>query len=407
MLLIKLAYRNVLRNKRRTIIATIAIGIGLASLIFMDAISYGSLENMIESATASLSGHAQIHQENFTKTYDIEKVIKNSKNIMKDLAKETIISNYSPRTKSYAMLNSAYDSASVMLIGINPNKELGLSEISKAILKGKYLDNKNQNQIIIGKKLAKKLDVNIGDKIVITVAQANTGELSQEMFRLSGLFAFGINEIDKNTVFINLDKSKKLLNIGQNIHEIAIKFKDIKMGINYQLPFWDKYSKNGNISEGWGKLFPQLYSMIDLTGFSILIFVLILFSIIAIGIVNTLFMSLYERMFEFGILKAIGTRPFDLGLLVVLESSIIGLFSIVFGLIIAAGFIYYFDIFGINYTGLEFGGVTIKHLVYPVISIFRFSMYTLSLVLFTILCGIYPAFYASKITPAKAIKKTL
>ena len=406
-LFILLAWRNLFRNKRRTILSGLAIGIGLAALIVYDALMIGIKENMVRSATDFFPGEAQIHLEGFRTTFESESLINNSREILDNLQKEKIVKSFAPRTMSFAMATSPSDVASVMLYGVDPQKELELSEIKEVMTEGKYLDALDEDKVVIGKKMAKNLGVEVGDRIVITVAQVKTGELSQEMFRVGGIFSFGINQMDSGVAFIKLNRARKLLNIGEGIHEIALKFYDIGSAENQGLSFWKEYSKYGNETVGWNILFKELDSLIKMMRFSLVLSAFLLFSIVALGIVNTLFMSLYERMFEFGVLRAIGTRPSRMAFMVVLEACSLAIISIIIGMLLGYAVTFVMSKVGIDYRGYEFNKVTIKDMLYPVIKTYQYIVYPMLLFIFTAIVGLYPALYAAKLTPAKAMRKSL
>jgi len=403
---IKLAWRNVLRNKRRTILAGTAIGIGLAALIFTDAFIIGMEQNMVRSATSSFLGEGQIHQASFRETLEVDKTINNLEQVKSNLRQESIVKGFTLRTMAFGMITSAANVNSISLVGINPDAEKNLSQIDDAIIKGKYLSENEPNSIVIGKKLAENLEVDLEDRVVVTVAQARTGDLSQEMFRISGIYYFNTPDIDSGMAFIPLEKSQEMLGIGNNAHEIAIKFTDIKYGQDKELPFWSKYSQYGNETLGWIKIFPELEIMFKFTQFSIYVTAIILFGVVAFGIINTLFMSLYERMFEFGVLRAIGTGPFRMAQLILLEAGSLAIISIICGSIL--GFIITYTVMktGIDYRGIEMVGVTIRDLIYPVLTIKQFVIYPFWLFLFTIITALYPALYAARISPAKAMRKS-
>lgn len=403
---IKLAWRNVLRNKRRTILAGTAIGIGLAALIFTDAFIIGMEQNMVRSATSSFLGEGQIHQAGFRETLEVDKTINNLEQVKSNLKKESIVKGFTLRTMAFGMITSAANVNSISLVGINPDAEKNLSQIDDAIIKGKYLSENEPNSIVIGKKLAENLEVDLEDRVVVTVAQARTGDLSQEMFRISGIYYFNTPDMDSGMAFIPLEKSQEMLGIGNNAHEIAIKFTDIKYGQDKELPFWSKYSQYGNETLGWIKIFPELEIMFKFTQFSIYVTAIILFGVVAFGIINTLFMSLYERMFEFGVLRAIGTGPFRMAQLILLEAGSLAIISIICGSIL--GFIITYTVMktGIDYRGIEMVGVTIRDLIYPVLTLKQFVIYPFWLFLFTIITALYPALYAARISPAKAMRKS-
>jgi len=406
-LFIKLAWRNILRNKRRTIIAGTAIGLGLASMIFVDAFIIGFKRNLIQSVTSSFLGDGQIHRKGYRVSQEVELTIKNIDTIVSNLEKEEIVKNFTLRVMAFGMITSPADVNSVNVVGINPETEKTISQIDDAIEEGNFFEENNERDIIIGRKLAEILEVELGDRVVLTVAQAETGDLAQEMFRISGIYFFNIPEMDRAMAFIQLPRAQKMLNIGENVHEIALKFKDTNVGMNRDHQFFEKYSTGNNEAVGWVEIMPQLESAIKLSDISIYITALILFGVIALGIVNTLFMSLHDRMFEFGVLRAIGTRPLNIMRLIIFEAGSLSVVSIVLGNIIGFLITFLFTQIGIDYTGIEYVGVTFRELIYPVLTIEQFIKYPFWTFIFTIIVGIYPALHAARMKPAEAMRKSL
>jgi ABC-type lipoprotein release transport system permease subunit len=403
----RLAWRNLLRNKRRSFIAGTAIGIGLACLIFVDALWIGMEDNMVHSATASFMGEGQIHKEGFRNSQTVEETIVNSGQVLSELSEEPEIERFTPRVFSFAMISSAANLSAVSMIGIDPQTERHLSQIDDVLQKGTYFEGDNTRDILIGSKLAEILEVDLEDRLVLTVAQAITGDLSQEMFRVSGIYHFNINEMDRAMAFVRMPKAQEMLAIGDRIHEIAISFKNRDYGRDPTLPFWDRYSRNGNEALPWTELLPQLKAALDLSDFSILIIGFILFGIVALGIINTLFMSLYERMFEFGVLRAVGTRPFGIARLIVFEAGALAIVSILLGSVMGLVLTYVTARTGIDYTGIEFAGVTFRRLIYPVLQADQFTIYPIAVLVLTMLVGVYPAVYAARLTPARALRRSL
>ncbi len=404
---IKLAWRNLFRNKRRTILAGLMIGLGLAAMITVDAITIGTIDNMISTATASFLGEGQIHRDGFRKTFEVEKIIANGPALFEKLKKDPLIRQAAPRTAAFGMLTSPANVQSVMLYGIDPALERDLSKIDDLLVSGDYLSSADEPKILIGEKLAGLLEVGLGDKIVVTVAQAHSGELSQELFRVGGIFKFGSRQMDGGMAFIPLKRAQEMLKLGDGLHEIAFAFHDRRKAEDDTLPLWKEYSAAGNEALSWTKLVSELAMMRSMTDFSLFLVGIILFGIVSVGIINTLFMALYERMFEFGVMRAIGTRPQQAAQLMVMEAGALALVSIVMGIIIALivnGLLLHCG--GLDYSDSEFV-VTLRDPIYPVLTLSQFTLYPFLLFVFTCIVGIYPAIYAARLTPAKAMKRGL
>ena len=406
LILVKLAWRNIFRNKRRTIIAATAIGIGLAALIFVDALMIGMADNMVRTATASFLGEAQIHRAGFRDIQEVALTIQALDEVTNGLAKEDIVEHFTQRVLAPGMITSPANVSAIALVGVHPPTEKFLSHIDDALTEGVYFEGDSSRDIVIGAKLAEILEIGLGDRVVVTVAQAETGDLSQEMFRISGIYYFAGEEMNAGMAFVRIEKAREMLGIGDAAHEIAIKFTSIAYSQNPALPFWEAYSQHGNEVLSWTELMSQLTAILEMTKISKYIMGVILFFLVVFGIINTLFMSLYERMFEFGVLRAVGTRPFGTARVILFEAGALAIVSIglgaIFGFVLTAVFAYV----GIDYTGIEMTGVTIQEFIRPIMKVEQFIIYPVWLFIFTIIAGLYPARHAAKISPATAMRRS-
>ncbi|KKM83946.1 hypothetical protein LCGC14_1304190 [marine sediment metagenome] len=405
MLLVKLAWRNIFRNKRRTVLAGLAVGIGLASLIFVNGLMTGMLHSMIRTATNSFMGQGQIHAEGFRDTFEAELTIRDFRKVIDSLKGEEDIIGFTPRTIAQGMLTSTSDVLPVAAYGIDPEGESAVSLLKEAVIEGKFL--RSGKKILIGSRAAELLDVGLGDRVVLTMAQVATGELSQEMFRVGGIFHYGIREVDSSLVFIEISKAREMLAIGDEAHEVALKFTSIDIAGDIKLPVWERYSRGGNEALGWPGLLPQLKAVHELSGFTTFLTSILVFGIVALTIMNTLFMSLYERMYEFGVMRAVGTRPVQMALIIVFEAVSLAIISIVIGMVIGWLLNTLFGVIGIDYSGIEFAGITMTEPIYTVMRPIQFTVFPVMILLFSLLAALYPAYYAAKLTPAKAMRKSL
>ena len=406
MILVKLAWRNIFRNKRRTFIAATAIGIGLTALIFIDAFMIGMEETMIRTATASFLGDAQIHREGFRDVQEVSLTVQALDSVTESLAKEESVAHFTQRTLASSMITSPANVSAINLVGIHPPTEKFLSLIDDAITEGVYFEGDNSRDIVIGAKLAEILEIELGDRVVVTVAQAGTGELSQEMFRISGIYHFADEVMNSGMAFVRIEKAQEMLAIGEDVHEIAIKFTSIAYSQDTALPFWDTYSQHGNEALSWTELMSQLTVVLEMTKHSKYIMGVILFGVVVFGIINTLFMSLYERMFEFGVLRAVGTRPFGMARVVLFEAGALAIVSIGLGAILGFVLTAVLAHVGIDYTGIEMMGVTMQEFIYPVLEVQQFIIYPIWVFIFTLIAGLYPARHVAKMAPVDAMRRS-
>ncbi len=402
----KLGFRNSLRNQRRSIITCLIMGLGLAALIFADAFLSGLNENMVNSVTESFLGDGQVHHQDFLKTRELEKTVTNSTGSLEALKLDPLIRTAVPRTIAQGMIASPTDILPIALFGIDHQEELKISAINSTIIKGSYLTSLDSMELLIGEKLAHFLGVDVGDKVVITMAQAQTGVLAQEMFRVSGIFKMKNKDMDSGMAFINLTKSQELMGIGANFHEIVFKFKNKNDLLNPPDFFLTKHSINSNSALSWKKLIPAIDAGIQLTNYSLGIGTLILFAIIALSTMNTLFMSLYERMYEFGIMKAIGTRPVFIFKLILVEAVALALFSSLLGISVGGLATLVTKWTGIHHlTDVEYLGATIKSAIRPIPSLKQYTLYPIAIFIFAMIASVYPAITAARIIPSQSMKK--
>ena len=406
LILTKLAWKNIFRNKRRTIIASTAMGIGLAALIFVDAFWMGMEQNMIKTATASFLGDAQIHREGFRGEREVSLIIRALDELTANLAEEPIVGHFTQRTLAPGMITSPANVSAINLVGVYPPTEKFLSKVDDAITEGAYFEGDNSRDMVIGTKLAEVLEVGLGHRVVVTVAQAKSGEISQEMFRISGIYHFADEEMNRGMVFVRIDKAQQMLAIGNGVHEIALKFTSLAYAQDSALPFWGAYSQHGNEALSWTEIMPQLEAILKMSQTSKYIMGIVLFGVVVFGIVNTLFMSLYERMFEFGVLRAVGTRPLRMAQVILFEAGALAIVSIglgaTLGWLVTAIFVHR----GIDYTGIEMMGVTMQELIHPIMAVRQFILYPIWIFVFTIIAGLYPARYVAKMTPVDAMRRS-
>ncbi|MFP6808777.1 MAG: FtsX-like permease family protein [Pseudomonadales bacterium] len=406
MLTVTLAWRNLFRNTRRTILTSMLIGFSLTALILTDGMILGTLEVMVGGITHSLAGEAQIHKKGYLDNFDIDKYLDNPGQIIDTIEQDSSVEAYAPRVMSGAMIASTYNVTGGMIYGVDYSRELGVSKISAAVIEGEYLSGKGR-EILIGKPMTELLEVGLGDRIVITASQADTSDITQELFRVSGIFEFGPKEMDENLVFINLPKAQELLALEDKLHEIAIRFKEADDAKNRELQLYQSLNKDDIEALGWIDFNPAMGTMIEMTNFSTLLVGMILFLLASLGVINSMFMSIYERIYEFGVAKAIGTRPIQIVQLVLCEALFLGILSCILGGILGFGLSSYYAEYGIPMGRMEVGNVVLDGNIYTKLAANQFINFPIYVIILTVVAALYPARFASKIMPSEALQRSL
>ena len=190
-------------------------------------------------------------------------------------------------------------------------------------------------------------------------------------------------------------------------HEVAMQFVDPKDAANPNLSLFQNLSKGDNEALGWPDFFPQIQAMLEMVDYSTLIIAVVLFLLASFGVINSMFMSIYERIYEFGVIKAIGTQPKQLVQLILMEAFMLGLISVIFGLLLGGLSSYYFSIEGIPLGEFEFEGISLADSIKTQLKLNQFIDFPFYVMLLTIAASIYPARFAARTIPSVALQRTL
>ena len=401
-MLLKLAWRNIWRNKRRSIIVLVSVVVGLIAIVLEDGLSNGMMRQMLFNQINLDISHLQIHKAGFDRNKIIKNFIPDYKNVEMILKSNPEIKAYSKRVFANGILSSANNSSGVIIYGIDPEEEAKVSIIKNSIVNGKYLTT-SKREIIIGKKLAEKLRVDVGDKVV---AMSNTlkGDIGSDAFRIVGIFQTSSSEFDKFAVYILANAEQEMLGIGDNYHQFAVITKDYKQVTTLKNNIELKLGKNYEVFS-YRDMLPMLIYQMEIYKESMMILNIIIGLALIFGIINTMLMSVFERIREFGVLMAIGMKNSRLYLMILFEAFILGLFGTIAGL--ACGLLIDIPLAhsGINLSvfasGLESFGI--GAVIYPVLSIGNLINAALFMPFVAVLGALYPAYKAIKLEPIYAI----
>jgi len=401
MLVLKMAARNILRNKKRTMVLSIAIFIGVLTVIFTSAAFKGISEQRVRDAINIQIGDLQIHNKKFSENYELNEYIENDLEINEILNKIPNI-EYTQRNIINGTVSSANSSYPIQITGINIQKEENVSTIIQYIEQGSKILPDSRNKILIGEGLAKKLKVKLKSKIVLTMQDID-GDLVGGAFRVIGIFKTVNSEFDKMSVFVSDKDLQKIIRINKP-HEIVIKItnqeteENIKKIINPKIS--EKY-----IVEKWYEVVPDLKYFADLINGANLIFFSIILVAMGFGIMDLMFISIFERTRELGTLMIVGFSRTQAALMVIFETMILfligGSLGITGGVILTS----IFAQIGMNLTflgGME--AVGIDNIVYPITDMTFLSLAFLVMCFIALLSSLMPMFKVLKIKPAEAVR---
>ena len=217
-----LAWRNIWRNPRRTLVILMAVIIGVWSMIFLGALMRGMETEMVKNSIAVLTGSIQIHHKDYINDPAIENSMDNMDQLDRamDMALEKN-SLWAKRIRVSAVASNARNSDGVILVGIEPEKEAGISFIGKAVTYGRYLYPDDENKIVVGRALLEKFDTKINNKLIV-MSQNTNGEIASRAFKIVGVFKASSKAIEKQFVFVNLSQAAEMLKMNHSISEISI-----------------------------------------------------------------------------------------------------------------------------------------------------------------------------------------
>ena len=403
MFLFKMAFRNIFRQKRRTIFTALTMIVGFALAAFSIGWADGTYNNIIDMFTRGWLGHIQIHYKDYLDKPSIYKTITNYKKIGRKIMKVKGVKSWTARVFSAGLASLKDKTSGVQIIGIDPEKEDRTTSFHKKIVKGTYFKGDTKNQVLIGKGLSVILHVNIGDKIVL-VSQGADGFIANDFFTVAGIVSTDDEMFDRTSFYMRLSDAQEFLALGDNVHEIAITVEKLKKVEKITEKMQASLNNKGLSVSPWQEFAKEFYKAMkaDKGGMWISLFVIIL--VVAVGVLNTVLMAVLERLREYGVLKALGTRPKDIILLVLYETNIIAFFSVIIGTLIGLLINYYFSIHGIHLSqSFTYGGMSFSEMMTE-INIRSFTIPTITIFLTASVVALFPAYKASKTDPAKTLR---
>ena len=406
MLFFNMAWRNVWRNRRRSLLTVMAISLGLGFNIFMRAIGDGFHEQMVDNSVRSHIGHLEVHRAGYHDDPGINKTIPSPQAVAHAIQSLPDLRAYSLRVVGDGLASTAENSAGVAIVGINPAMESKVTTISRGIVKGEYLREGMTRPILIGDRLAVNLKAEVGDKVVLLV-QAADGSMGANLFRVVGIFRSGAPELDRGMAFILRKDAQELFSLQNRETEAVILLNSSLAVPAAQRDLQSKLAGKHVEVLTWYQIEPFLLQFIQLDDAFFYIIVIFFFVVISIGILNTIMMSVFERVHEFGVMMALGTKPRQIIKLVVEEAFVLALVGALIGSAIGISASAFFATEGMNLSSWAEGAAALgmtSTVVYTKLTTANVVLSNLSVVVVVVLVGLYPALHASRLRPVEAIR---
>lgn len=400
--ILKMAFRDLGRNRRRSFFSALAVGGGLALLILMSSVVAGEMGSALESAITLQTGHIQIRAA----TYDENKsslkwedLVADPEEIAGRIAALDQVRAATPRLYASGFLSSGNQSAGARITGIDPLSPAS-DPYREGLISGQYLSPDDRDAVLIGKPLAEKLNLTAGDKISLSLNTAD-GNVQDQTFTVKGIYSTNTYAFDSATVFLPLAKAQALTQTENHASTVYVLLKDTAMT--------DAVAASLSVSPNLEiKTWKDLNALfVEFEGFAqsyIAIFYMIILAISASVIVNTLIMSVYERTREIGILSAIGMRGGRIMMLFLAESSLLAVGGVIMGLIVGVAGTLYFNVNGFYIGNMGLSGITIADTIYARLTMDNLINLTAMTFIVTIAAGLYPAVMASRMQPVEALR---
>lgn len=403
MKILSIASRNVIRNWRRTTVTTMAMAFAGFIMIIFAALMMGLLQTSERNAVSMNLGDIQIHPYGYRDDPDLYNRIEKPEDLVNRLKKAGFFAAY--RIYSFALAASGSTSAGVQLRGLNLKDEATVTQIHKHIMKGSWLSDEDPFGVVIGKKLARTLGVGIGQEIVI-IGQASDGSMANELYSVRGILKSVSEEIDRTGFYMTEASFRDLMVLPEGAHEIAVMRPDRTTDLSIATKEVAALAQ-GYETMNWRSLRPVIARILDMADAQMIIMILITYIAVAMVVLNAMLMSVFERIKEFGVMKAVGVKPFQIVLLIYAETIIQVITAALIALAAGYSIASYLEDNGIDLSaiasGASFGGIAMDPIWYAYITGDSLIMPIFFLFLIAFLAAVYPAIKAAVIRPVAAI----
>ena len=403
MITFKIAFRNVLRQKRRTLLTVLTMmgGFALASISF--AWSDGSYNVIIDMFTRNQLGHIQIHGQGYLDRPTLYNTINDAEDVGSKVASVEGVQSWAPRIFSAGLASVGEKSAGVRIVGIDPARENETTRFDKKIVEGQAFSQSGSYEAILGQGLAEVMKAAIGDEIVV-LSQGADGSIANDLYHIVGLVETGSAVTDQTTLYLTLTDIQELLVLYGRVHEIAIVVDELDNVETITEMIKEVLVDPDLAVEPWQEFARAFYTAMkaDQQGNWIMLVIIVL--IVAVGVLNTVLMTVLERRREYGMLRAIGVRPAQVMRLVMYEVAVMAVISLIIGSVIALGVNYWLSLEGITISqGITYGGVEFRTF-YSEINARSFIIPAITVFVAAIIVSLFPAIKAARTAPAKAMR---
>ncbi|HSH10076.1 MAG TPA: FtsX-like permease family protein [Oceanipulchritudo sp.] len=400
-----IAWRNLWRNPRRTVIILVAVVVGIWMMLFMGSIMWGMVRGMLETSLANLTGHIEVHHPGYLDDPAIENRMENPgelRSLLADILPEG--SHVAWRIRFDVVASNARHSSGLTLVGTDFDSAMKMTFLKEAAIQGNLPDKESANGILVGKELLADFETEIGNKLIL-MSRDTSGETVSMAFRISGSFDTFLESNEKGFAFVPIGIVDNFLGMQGAVSEVSIHLPDIEQTDAVAAALQARLNPGKYEVSTWPERIPMVTAYIKIWDYFAYIWGIVVFMAMGFGLVNTLLMAVYDRIREFGLVRALGTRPTRIMVGVVLEACLLLLVGLLIGTVLAMAFVSWLGVHGIDLTAFsataEIFGTS--RIIYPEVKpkdivVFNGLVFGLG-----ILVSLYPAIKAARFTPVEAM----
>jgi ABC-type lipoprotein release transport system permease subunit len=402
----RLAWRNVWRHPRRTWLTIGAMVFSNALLVFLISLQFGMYELMIDNSLQAFTGHLQVQASGYKDEMKMRQVVPNAGVLAENIKEELELATISVRSAAFVLLSSDDRSYGVQVFGVDPESELLVSTIPGLVREGRFLQETNAQEIVIGKVLARNLRVGLGDELTL-LGSGRDGSFAAAVAIVVGIFDSGVTDFDRSIAEIPLGFFSDVFYMDGAGHSIVILTPDLAEIAVYKLQAEAMLPASGKlVVHDWDALQPGLKQMIQADISSAFFMYGILVILVAFSVMNTQLMSVLERTHEFGIVMSLGVTPGRLGRLVILETAMMAFAGLMLGALIGGLLTLYFTYNGFSYPGMDqlAANFNLPGRFFPKVTVLTLFLGPIVVFAGSILAALYPALRLHFLHPVEALR---
>lgn len=406
MLSLKLAWRNIWRNRRRTLITTLSIVVAVFLSIVTRSTQEGQYDNMIENTIGTFTGYIQIHQDGYWDDPTLDNSMLYSDSLERVLRETERVTAVVPRIESYALAATRNQSRPALVIGIDIEAETQLSRPEEQLVRGRYFESNQEQSIIVGTDLVERLNAEIGDSLVM-IGQGYHGMNATGLYAIKGVVSYPSPELNSSLVYLPMETAQQFFSTTGRITTASLVLDDPRQLDPVISSLRDKLPADRYEVMNWRELMPEIEQAIQADRGSGIIILLVLYMVVGFGILGTVLMMIAERKYEFGIMLSVGTPRGTIAKILSFEVIFMALLGAFFGILSGIPLVWYFNRNPIELTG-SMATAAEQYSMTPAIQFSTdptlFANQALIVLLITLVFSIIPILKAAKLEPIEAMR---